>query len=65
MNKKTPFTIRLRSDLLADIKTVATQDQVTMTNVIEAALDDFLPIRKKNIENKLEKVQKVLRIQGL
>ena len=65
MNKKIPFTIRLRSDLLADMKTVASQDQVTMTNVIEAALDDFLPIRKKNIENKLEKVQKVLRIQGL
>jgi hypothetical protein len=40
---RTPFNIRLRSDLLADLRIVALYTPATMTSAIEDALDAHLP----------------------
>jgi len=40
---RTPFSLRLRTDLLVDLHTVAAHTSATMTSAIEAALDAHLP----------------------
>jgi len=46
MEKKQPFYIRLRPDLMSDLRLEAKRQGVAMTEIIEAALDaQFGPLR--------------------
>jgi hypothetical protein len=42
---KTGFHLRLRSDLLCYLRLVARREDVTMTSIIEAALENYLASR--------------------
>jgi predicted transcriptional regulator len=42
---KTGFHLRLRSDLLRCLRLVARREDVTMTSIIEAALENYLASR--------------------
>ena len=54
MASKKPVYFHIRQDLSDGIRLVAAAEKVTMTSVVEAALEAFLPIRKEQIEAKLE-----------
>jgi hypothetical protein len=43
---KIPFNLRLREDLMADIRSVSIQRNISMTALIEDALDRYLPALK-------------------
>jgi predicted HicB family RNase H-like nuclease len=43
---KTPFNMRLREDLMADLRSVSIQHNISMTTLIEDALDRYLPALK-------------------
>jgi hypothetical protein len=43
---KIPFNLRLREDLLADLRSVSIQRNIPMTALIEDALDRYLPAIK-------------------
>ena len=50
MALKKPVYFHIREDLSDGIRLVAAAEKVTMTSVVEAALEAFLPIRKEQIE---------------
>ena len=43
---KIPFNLRIREDLMADLRSVSIQRKVPMTALIEDALDCYLPAIK-------------------
>lgn len=45
---KHPFNIRLREDLLGRLRCASAARSMTMTALIEAALDKFLPAEDKD-----------------
>tara|TARA_R110002012_G_scaffold48826_2_gene126764 strand:+ start:677 stop:883 length:207 start_codon:yes stop_codon:yes gene_type:complete len=56
------FSIRLREDLLDDLKTVSFFKKTTMTRLIENSLDQYLPpllqsATKEKTENLVRRVQ--------
>ena len=56
---RSPFSIRLRADLLEDLKLVSRHRPVTMTGVIEKALESYLPTILSDIQEDLDR-----RVQG-
>ena len=61
---KTSFHIRLRSDLLASLRAVTVQRPVTMTSIIEDALDAHLPGLMDGLGEDLERRADVARANG-
>tara|TARA_R110000824_G_scaffold84978_2_gene211505 strand:+ start:635 stop:826 length:192 start_codon:yes stop_codon:yes gene_type:complete len=51
---KNPFTLRLRDDLLEDLRRCSTHLHVSMTNIIEDALDQTLPVLKDEVAAQIE-----------
>ena len=56
---RSPFSIRLRADLLEDLKLVSRHRPITMTGVIEKALESYLPTILIDIQEDLDR-----RVQG-
>ena len=56
---RSPFSIRLRADLLEDLKLVSRHRPITMTGVIEKALELYLPTILNDIQEDLDR-----RVQG-
>ena len=52
---RSPFSIRLRADLLEDLKLVSRHRPVTMTGVIEKALESYLPTILIDIQEDLDR----------
>ena len=50
---RSPFSIRLRADLLEDLKLVSRHRPITMTGVIEKALELYLPTILNDIQEDL------------
>jgi predicted transcriptional regulator len=51
---KNPFTLRLRDDLLEDLRRCSTHLHVSMTTIIEDALDQTLPVLKDEVTAQIE-----------
>ena len=64
LNNKILFTVRLRVDQIEDIKLVSNFDKVTMTSVVEAALDNFLPDRKEALNQHLQSIENAIWREG-
>ena len=52
---RSPFSIRLRADLLEDLKLVSRHRPITMTGVIEKALELYLPTILNDIQEDLDR----------
>ena len=52
---RSPFSIRLRADLLEDLKLVSRHRPNTMTGVIEKALELYLPTILNDIQEDLDR----------
>jgi len=52
---RSPFSIRLRADLLEDLKLVSRHRPITMTGVIEKALESYLPTILSDIQEDLDR----------
>ena len=55
---RSPFSIRLRADLLEDLKLVSRHRPITMTGVIEKALELYLPTILNDIQEDLDRCVK-------
>ncbi len=54
MTQKTPFTLRFRPDLLDEVRAVSVQAGVPMTEIIEQAVERFIPIAHEHIKEGAE-----------
>jgi len=61
---RTPFSIRLRSDLLAPMRAVALYRGITMTSIIEDALEGHLPALMDMADKDLDHRADVARANG-
>ena len=61
---RTPFSIRLRSDLLSDLRIVSLYTPATMTSAIEDALDAHLPPLLDKIGDSTQKMERRVQAAG-
>ena len=64
MSKKILVHLRLDKHVHEDLRMISQIDKVSMTNVAESALRQFLVDRKKHHEHRLNVVNLAMRSQG-
>ena len=52
MSKKIPFNLRFDRELLDELKDVSIKEGISMTEIIEVAVKNYVPVLKKHMKTK-------------
>lgn len=50
MGQKTPFSLRFKPDLLDEVRSVSIQVGIPMTQIIEVAVQQYMPVLHEHIK---------------